>query len=269
MTQWTLARWPGRSVAAGAGCVRCGCRRGDADESHRWGARLGQRPSRRPDASKRTSGTPRSFGACAVLPLPSRDSTPSKAASPVSIPPAADVAATKDLLDEAAGIAGALRALGLEPVLVGGMALVILGSRRVTRDFDFVIAHPGDRLKQMIDLFYDRGLELASCLNDDGDVSATISTRRVASVRLRLDAPSSAYFLNPRTGLRVDLLFDFPVPASALAAAATPTKVRSWVFHVASEPDLLQLKRIAQASRASAGDAQDVAFLEARRRTRE
>jgi hypothetical protein len=179
------------------------------------------------------------------------------------------VAESKDLLDEAAEIAAALRALGLEPVLVGGMALVILGSRRVTRDFDFVIAHPGDRLKPMIDVFYDRGLELVSRLSEEGDVTATISNRRVASVRLRLDAPCSAYFLSPRTGLRVDLLFDFPVPASTLAAAAKRTKVRSWVFHVASEPDLLQLKKIAKASRTSPGDAEDIAFLEARRRTRE
>jgi hypothetical protein len=53
---------------------------------------------------------------------------------------------------------------GFEPVLVGGMALVVLGSRRVTRDFDFVIAHPGNRLARMIELLYDRGLELVSRL---------------------------------------------------------------------------------------------------------
>jgi hypothetical protein len=160
------------------------------------------------------------------------------------------MAGSKDFLAEAAAIGKALRALGLEPVLVGGMALVILGSRRVTRD-----------------LFYDRDLELASRLSDEGDVTATISTRRVASIRLRLDAPASAYFFNPRTGLRVDLLFDFPIPAATLAARATRTRVRARLFHVASEQDLLRLKRIAKARRSSPGDAQDIAFLEARRRT--
>ena len=175
------------------------------------------------------------------------------------------MAGSQDFLDEAAAIAKALRALGFEPVLVGGMALVILGSRRVTRDFDFVVAQPGDRLERMIDVFYDRGLELASRLSDEGDVTATISNRRVAAVRLRLDAPSSAYFFNPRTGLRVDLLFDFPIPASTLAVRATRTKVRSRIFHVASEQDLLRLKKIARARRFSPGDAQDIAFLEARR----
>lgn len=179
------------------------------------------------------------------------------------------MATSKDFLDEAAAIAKALRDLGLEPVLVGGMALVILGSRRVTRDFDFVIAQPGDRLEKLIDVFYDRGLELAARLNDAGDVTATISNRRVASIRLRLDAPASAYFFNPRTGLRVDLLFDFPIPAATLAARATRTKVRARIFLVASEQDLLRLKRIAKTRRSSPGDAQDIAFLEARRRTSE
>jgi hypothetical protein len=37
---------------------------------------------------------------------------------------------------------------------------------------------------------------------------------------------------------------------------------------VASEADLLRMKRIARADRAAAGDAEDVAFLEARRRKR-
>ncbi len=51
-----------------------------------------------------------------------------------------------DHLNTVGEVVEELRGLGLEPVLVGGMALVVLGSRRVTRDFDFVIAHPGDRL---------------------------------------------------------------------------------------------------------------------------
>ena len=175
------------------------------------------------------------------------------------------MAASADFLDEAAAIVKALRALGFDPVLVGGMALVMLGSRRVTRDFDFVVAQPGERLEKMIDVFYARGLELVSRLSDDGDVISTIRNRRVASIRLRLDAPASAYFFNPRTGLRVDLLFDFPIPAAILAARATRTKVRSRLFYVASEEDLLRLKEIAKARRSSPGDVQDIAFLVARR----
>lgn len=171
-------------------------------------------------------------------------------------------------LDEVGAVAEALTDLGLQPVLVGGMALVLIGSRRVTRDFDFVIGQPHERLESVVDVFYDRGLELASRLNDAGDVTATIDNRRVAVVRLRLDAPSSAYFFNPETGLRIDVLFDFPLAAAVLARRARSTKARGHVFRVASEPDLLRLKKIAHASRSSPGDAEDIAFLEARRRRR-
>lgn len=169
------------------------------------------------------------------------------------------------LLDAAAGIVAALARLGMEPILVGGMALVTLGSRRVTRDFDFVIAAPGEQLNAVVDVFYDRGLELAARVNPAGDITATIDNRKVATIRLRLDAPSSAYFRHPTTGLRVDLLFDFPVPAAQLAKRALRITVRSRRLLVASEDDLLNLKQIARANRAAPGDAEDIAFLEARR----
>lgn len=42
----------------------------------------------------------------------------------------------QDLIEEVGVIATELASLGLRPVLVGGMAFVVLGSRRVTRDFD-------------------------------------------------------------------------------------------------------------------------------------
>jgi hypothetical protein len=163
-------------------------------------------------------------------------------------------------------IAGRLRDLGLEPVLVGGMALVILGSRRVTRDFDFVVAHPATNLAALIDVFYDRGLELGSRVNADGEVVATIGSRKVAAARLRIDAPDSAYFLNWTTELRIDLLFDFPIPAATLAAEATQRKLRGQSLAIASTADLLKLKEIAQASRSVAGDGEDIAFLRALQR---
>jgi hypothetical protein len=99
----------------------------------------------------------------------------------------------------------ALIGLRYEPILVGGMALVLMGSQRVTRDFDFVIPHPGERLQDLVDV---------------------------------------------------------------LAENATATKVSSFVLRVASEADLLRLKQIALSRRAAPGDAQDIAFLEGRRKRR-
>ncbi len=171
-------------------------------------------------------------------------------------------------LDEVGAVVEALAGLGFQPVLVGGMALVTLGSRRVTRDFDFVVAQPGDQLAALVSVFYTRGFELASRLDDTGEILATIDNERVATTRLRIDAPVSAFFANPRTRLRIDLLFDFPEPAEGLAARATSVRIRSWQFRVASESDLLRLKSTAHAQRAAPGDAEDIAFLESRSKRR-
>src|SRR6186997_491492 len=119
--------------------------------------------------------------------------------------------AERDFVDHVADVVQALTSLGLQPVLVGGMALVLLGSRRVTRDFDFVVEQPAGRLTAMLSAFYERGFELVARLDATGDVAATLSNRRLASVRLRLDAPATAFFFNRKTGLRIDLLFDFPI----------------------------------------------------------
>lgn len=161
-----------------------------------------------------------------------------------------------------------LRGFGFDPVLVGGMALVLLGSRRVTRDFDFVVADPGNRRDSVVDVFYGHGLELVSRFDQGGNVTATIANRRVASIRLRLDTPASASFFSVRTGLRIDLLFDFPVPAGDLAARATRLTIRGQPLLMASEEDLLRLKRTAAAARSVPGDADDIAFLESRKRRR-
>jgi hypothetical protein len=166
-------------------------------------------------------------------------------------------------LKEVTQVADGLKGIGLEPVLVGGMALVLLGSRRVTRDYDLVIPHPGDRLDALVDLFYDRGFELASKVNDVGDIIATIDNPRVAGIRLKLDAPASAYFWQPTKRIRIDLLFDFPIAAVELAVNAVRTKIRGGVLSVASAADLLRLKEIAATKRSAAGDAQDIEFLKA------
>jgi hypothetical protein len=50
-----------------------------------------------------------------------------------------------------------------------------------------------------------------------------------------------------------------------LASRAESTTVGAQRLRVASEDDLLRLKKIALAGRSAPGDAQDVAFLEARR----
>lgn len=165
-------------------------------------------------------------------------------------------------IEEVGQLTMELEVIGLIPVLVGGMALVILGSRRVTRDFDFLIpTTEANQQAALLKIFYQRGFELAAKVNKEGDIIRTINNPKIAAIRLRLDSPSSIYFLNKKTGLRIDLLFDFPLPASAIARRAQKKKIRSFTFYIASQEDLLRLKEIAYQDRASAADAQDLEFL--------
>lgn len=173
---------------------------------------------------------------------------------------------TTAYITEVGEIVQEMERLGLQPVLVGGMALITLGSRRVTEDFDLVISKPDKRLDALLDLLYDRGFEMISRLDKSGEVKTTIDNRRVASIRLRLDKPDSALFFNRETELRIDLLFDFPIPANELVKGAKKTKVLSRTFTIASEEDLIRLKEIAHADRHSARDAEDLEFLKSRQK---
>ena len=166
-----------------------------------------------------------------------------------------------DLLGAVGEVLDDLARLGYEPTLIGGMALVVLGSPRVTRDFDFLVIEEAREQQALVELFYRHGFELASKTDEDGRIVRTIDSRAVASARLRIDRPKSASFYRRDLALRVDLLFDFPIGARAVRGRSTRKKIRSHVFHIASREDLVRMKEIAAAQRRVASDAQDLEFL--------
>lgn len=172
---------------------------------------------------------------------------------------------TADYIEEVGQVIEEMERFGLLPVLIGGMALVILGSPRVTKDFDFLISTEALDREKLLKIFYKKGFELASRVNKEGNIVRTIDNQKIAALRLRLDSPSSIYFLNRQTGLRIDLLFDFPLPAREIASRAEKKKIRSYTFRIASRKDLLRLKEIAHKERSLASDAQDLEFLKKRR----
>ena len=164
-----------------------------------------------------------------------------------------------DPLRRLAPLAKALEGRGLSPVLVGGMALVILGSQRITKDFDFLISCR-ELDSEVVKEIYGLGYELITKLSPEGEVIRTIARPRVAAARLNLEKPRSAFFRS-RKGTRVDLLLDFPLPARDIADRADRVGRKPDVLRVASPKDLLKLKEIAYADRKSASDAQDLEFL--------
>ena len=181
-----------------------------------------------------------------------------------SMPPKRGGKGARQQPDFIAAIGGLLKdldRLGCEPTLVGGMALVTLGSPRVTRDFDFLVVEEAREQNSLIEVLYQHGFELVSRTDEHGNVTRTIDSPEVAAARLRIDAPRSAYFYNPRLGLRVDLLFDFPLRARDVRRRSTPKKIQSHPFHVASVPDLIVMKEAAASGRGAASDLQDLEFL--------
>ena len=61
--------------------------------------------------------------------------------------------------------------------------------------------------------------------------------------------------------MRVDLLFDFPIPAREVHRRSTRRKIQSFAFHIASRRDLIRMKEIAAGARGLSSDLQDLAFL--------
>ena len=157
----------------------------------------------------------------------------------------------------------ALEKKGVRPVLVGGIAMVLLGSQRVTKDFDFLVSLRDLPVEGMLEAFYQEGFELVTKFNKQGEVVRTIDNPRVAAIKLKTDLPETLFFFNWKIRLKVDLLLDFPLPASDILTRATRLKIPSGSLWVASIEDLLRLKELAYADRHSASDAQDLEFLKA------
>ena len=170
-----------------------------------------------------------------------------------------------DDLTIVAELSDALASKGFTPTLVGGMALVIMGSRRVTWDFDFVISLQNTIVDDMVEIFYKKGFELVSKLDGKNNIVRTIDNKNIATARLKIDAPTSAFFYNPKTKLKIDLMFDFPFPAHQIASRADPITIESHVIRVASRDDLLKLKEIAYKDRGLSTDAQDIEFLKSQK----
>jgi hypothetical protein len=165
-----------------------------------------------------------------------------------------------DPLSELFPLLNALEEKGLLPVLVGGMALVVLGSQRVTKDFDLLVSSV-DLSRDLVGMIYRKGYQLVTKFNKAGEVERTIDNSAVAAARLQLDKPRSVFFYNWKTGLRVDLLLDFPLPTRDIAERAARVGKGPRTLRVAAPGDLLHLKEIAYADRKSAADAQDLEFL--------
>lgn len=151
--------------------------------------------------------------------------------------------------------------LGYEATLIGGTALIILGSDRVTKDADFLMTKSARDQRELVQAFYKHGFEMISKLNEKKEVVRTINNDNAAFARLQMDEPISVFFYNHEIKFRIDALFDFPYSAAEVRARATKKKVEGSVIYIASVEDLIRMKEIAYADRKKSTDLQDLEFL--------
>lgn len=176
--------------------------------------------------------------------------------------------ASNSKLDSVAALVQELDRAGFGPILIGGMALIVLGSQRVTMDFDLLVTNKDPHAVSLVKIMYGRHFELITKFKPDGEVLRTVDNSRVAAAKLKIEKPDSLLFYNWDQDLRVDLLLDFPVPAQELSARAAKVSTPKGPLRVAAPEDLLKLKEIAARNRKSGKDAQDLEFLKALLRRR-
>jgi len=164
-------------------------------------------------------------------------------------------------LAELVKVVADLELAGYDSVLVGGMALVLMGSQRVTRDFDLVIPEPGALRETAVRALYRRGLELVTKFSPAREAERTVDNANVAVAKLKLQDLRSVPFYDPKTRLRLDVLLDFPLPAREILANAIRVTVEAGSLRIAAREDLIRLKEIAHRDRKSASDASDLEFL--------
>lgn len=160
---------------------------------------------------------------------------------------------------------------GVVPVLVGGMALVVLGSTRTTRDFDLAVADREEVRRASVTALYRRGFHLVSKWDDENYRPVrVIDNENVAKARVVMDDEVAAFFWNEAVRMRIDLVFRTGIPAEELVerAVATPLPGGGRLLR-ASVKDLERMKRASlRADPARVADRQDLVYLRSLRRKR-
>ncbi|MEA3306253.1 MAG: hypothetical protein U9Q34_00525 [Elusimicrobiota bacterium] len=150
------------------------------------------------------------------------------------------------------------------PVLVGGKALALLGSPRVTFDTDIVTHKIKDlaSAKLLTNAMHKADLYYVNKLDESGTPIGWIDAPNVAASRIIIDKPATLFFWNPDIEMKIDILLDFPIKASELLATAEDKMLdKTTTIKVASLKSLKTMKEIAFKDRKKSKDLQDLEFI--------
>ncbi|TVR03721.1 MAG: hypothetical protein EA403_06335 [Spirochaetaceae bacterium] len=163
-----------------------------------------------------------------------------------------------------------LVAEGVEFVVIGGTALRLYNSPRVTHDIDLAIRALD--VDHVVDVMYRLGYCLVTSVTETH--AAVCSSAAAARAWIERESPGSASFVmvagevasevpldHIDVASQVDFLFELTIPAMHLRKNARRIELPDLSFLVASVDDLIRLKE-ARSDR-SAADEDDLRFLRA------
>jgi hypothetical protein len=156
----------------------------------------------------------------------------------------------------------ALNDAGARYVVVGGLAVVLHGHARLTVDVDLVVDLDEGQALRAIDALVRLGLRPRVPVNP-----RDFADRSVREEWIRDRGMQVFSMFDPSNPMRVVGLFvNHPVPFEELWSRSQEFELQDTIVRVASIPDLIQLKRLANRPQDHADIEQLEAILEAKRK---
>ncbi len=156
----------------------------------------------------------------------------------------------------------ALNDSGVRYVVVGGLAVVLHGHARLTVDVDLVVDLDEGQALMAIDALVRLGLRPRVPVNP-----RDFADRSVREAWIRDRGMQVFSMFDPSNPMRVvDLFVDHPIPFEELWSRSQEFELRGTNVRVASIPDLIHLKRLADRPQDRADIERLEAILEAKRK---
>ena len=158
---------------------------------------------------------------------------------------------------------------GISFVVIGGTALRIYNSPRVTHDIDISI--PVLQVDSAVELFYDRGYYLVTDV--DGSACFIAQSSEEALLWIENEKAGAVSFISLQekpsrpaithaeidVSTQIDLIFEPEIPFTLLKKNAVPVDLGDFSFLIASAEDLLTMKE--NRSDSTEADEEDIRFL--------
>lgn len=169
--------------------------------------------------------------------------------------------------EEVARVVKFLAGAGVTPVLIGGMAMTVFGSTRATMDCDYALEKTDFAFRHAVQAMFDAGYGMIFKWNDElyEPLPGGVESGDTAKSWAAIDRPESLWFWHDEKKIRIDLVFDLPVPIDDLRARATRISIAGQPIYLASLEDLLRMKETSVVGRTTKlralADEQDLVFL--------